>query len=413
MPRHFGIVCPPVPGHLHPLGALGRELVERGHRVTVFHMADLGERVRREQLEFVALGDASHPPGTLPEFHRQITQLSGWSAMRFTIDAVVRSTKMFLEQLPEAVERVSVDALLVDQMEPAGACVAHLKKLPFVTVCNALALNREPGVPPPFTPWSYSNGWLAKLRNRLGYRINDFVLRRVMLPVAEFRKGAGLPALHAPEDFWSPMLQICQMPPAFDFPRLAVPNTFRYTGPLRRPLPVEGFPWHRLNAEKKLVYASLGTLQNGKEDVFAKFAEACEPLNVQLLVTHGGALGRDAAFVGDTVVVPYAPQLDVLARAAATLTHAGLNTALDSLSCGVPLVAVPITYEQPAIASRIQYCGAGLVTSLKELSAAGLHKQLKQVLTDLSFVRNARRVQESVRQAGGVRAAADLTLEAV
>ena len=36
-----------------------------------------------------------------------------------------------------------VDALLVDQMEPAGASVADYLQLPYVTVCNALALNRE------------------------------------------------------------------------------------------------------------------------------------------------------------------------------------------------------------------------------------------------------------------------------
>jgi zeaxanthin glucosyltransferase len=30
--KHFGIICPPVPGHLNPFLALARELQRRGHR---------------------------------------------------------------------------------------------------------------------------------------------------------------------------------------------------------------------------------------------------------------------------------------------------------------------------------------------------------------------------------------------
>jgi len=46
---------------------------------------------------------------------------------------------------------------------------------------------------------------------------------------------------------------------------------------------------------------------------------------------------------GSPLVVEYAPQLELLAKARLTITHAGLNTVLDSLSNGVPLVAIPIT----------------------------------------------------------------------
>jgi UDP:flavonoid glycosyltransferase YjiC (YdhE family) len=37
---HFGILSFPGTGHLHPLAALGRELVRRGHIVTIFQVAD-------------------------------------------------------------------------------------------------------------------------------------------------------------------------------------------------------------------------------------------------------------------------------------------------------------------------------------------------------------------------------------
>ena len=63
---HFGIVSPPVPGHLHPMGALGRELISRGHRVTLIHMEDVRQPAFKEGLEFAAVGASDHPAGSLP-----------------------------------------------------------------------------------------------------------------------------------------------------------------------------------------------------------------------------------------------------------------------------------------------------------------------------------------------------------
>jgi zeaxanthin glucosyltransferase len=50
----------------------------------------------------------------------------------------------------------------------------------------------------------------------------------------------------------------------------------------------------------------------------------------------------------DTVVVQRVPQLELLKRAALCVTHAGMNTTLEALAQGVPLVAIPITSGQPA-----------------------------------------------------------------
>jgi zeaxanthin glucosyltransferase len=62
---HFGIFCPPIAGHINPLAALGRALTARGHRVTIFQVADLESKVRSERLEFAPLGNDVFPPGTL------------------------------------------------------------------------------------------------------------------------------------------------------------------------------------------------------------------------------------------------------------------------------------------------------------------------------------------------------------
>jgi hypothetical protein len=67
--------------------------------------------------------------------------------------------------------------------------------------------------------------------------------------------------------------------------------------------------------------------------------------------------------------VNQAPQLPLLGRASLTVTHAGLNTVLESLAQGVPQVAIPVSYDQPGVAARIAHHGTGLVGSLDGLAA--------------------------------------------
>ena len=407
---HFGIISPPVSGHIHPFGALGRELIERGHRVSFIHMADLAEKLRSEGLEFIQIGDADHPAGSLPKSLSTLASLQGFAALRFTIAAVRKTTEMFFRDAPEAIRKAGIDALLVDQTEPAGGTIAEHLGLPFVTVCCALALNREASVPPPFTAWSHSSRLWASVRNQVGYELSRLVMKPIADLVSYYRDHWNLPRHTTPEQSFSKLAQISQQPAAFDFPRHQLPPAFHYVGPLRKPHgPPIPFPWERLDG-RPLLYASLGTLQNRKEEVFRCFAQACTDLDVQLAITHGNGLGEHfiSTLPGDPIVVGYAPQLEVLSRAQLTLTHAGLNTVLDSLTFGVPLVAVPITYEQPAIASRIRWAGVGQVMTLSALNPHRLRTAISEVLGNRKYAEKAEVVRQSIAQAGGVRHAADI-----
>ena len=412
---HFGIVTPPVPGHLHPFAALGRELISRGHRVTCFQVADLEQKIGAEGLEYFRIGARDFPAGSLRASLDALGRLAGFAALRFTIRAVAETTAMECRELPDAVRAAGVEVLLVDQMEPAGGAVAERLGLPFATVCNALLINRDPIAPPPFTPWAYTNTGWARIRNRVGYAVSDWLTKPIADAVAGFRRDWNLPPLRTPDDSFSRLAQICQLPREFDFPRAELPNVFHYVGPLRgrAPRSVE-FPWDRLDG-RPLVYASLGTLQNSREPLFRTFAEACRGLDVQLVISHGGGLTADeaAGLPGDPLVVSYAPQVDLLARAALTITHAGLNTVLDSMANGVPVVAVPITYEQPAIARRVEWAGAGRTSALPRLTPARLREAATAVLEQGAYRAAARRMATAIATAGGTRRAADIVEEAV
>jgi MGT family glycosyltransferase len=411
---HYGIVTPPVPGHIYPFGALGRELIARGHRVTLLQMEDVRPRAVAEGLEFAALGESDHPAGSLEGSLAQLGTLSGLAALRFTIEAVRRTTEMICRDAPDVVKARGIDRLLVDQMEPAGGSVADRLGIPFFTICNALALNRESYMPPPFTGWKYRRSAWALGRNCIGYAIHDRLMAPVMHIVRTWRARWGLPPLRSADDSFSRLAQISQMTRGFDFPRKRLPPQFAYVGPLRRKTPSsQPFPREKLDG-RPLIYASLGTLQHAKRDLFATMAEACAPLDVQLVIAHNGGLDETsiAALAGFPLAVRFAPQRELLERAALTLTHAGLNTVLDSLAGGTPMIAIPITYEQPAIAARVEVAGAGLSISPARLSVARLREGIRRVLRDGSYRDRARWAAYEIREAGGVQKAAS-TIESI
>ncbi len=413
---HFGIITPPVSGHIHPFGALGRELIRRGHRVSLIHMPDLEERAQHEGLEFIPIGHQSHPRGSLAISLAELGKLQGTAALKFTIRAVAKTTAMMLDEGREAVRSAGISMLLVDQMEPAGGTIADSLGLPFVTICNALALNREPGIPPPFTPWKFRDSWYGRAGNRLGYLIGDRFTNPITRLVDRSRPGMGAGSLMPVPTTHSPTLaQISQQPRAFDYPRKQLPRQFHYAGPLRNspsaPIP---FPWGKLDG-RPLIYASLGTLQNGRLPLFRCFAEACRSLRVQLVMTHGGGLSAAdlASIPAGPLIVSYAPQLELIARASLALTHAGLNTVLDALSCGVPVVAIPITYEQPAIAERLRFVGAGERLDLKGLDSERLREMIERVMSTGSYARSAQTIAAAIREVRGVEKAADIILSQV
>jgi MGT family glycosyltransferase len=408
--KHFGIISPPVSGHVHPMGALGRELISRGHRVTYFQMLDLEDKIRSEGLDFEPIGESDHPRGSLPVALKQLGHLGGFAALRFTIGQVAKTSVMLCRDGPAAIRRAGVDVLLVDQMEPAGGAVAEHLDIPFVTICNALAINRDPAVPPPFTPWRYRDTAWARIRNSLGYAVSDWVMRPIMSIVADYRKSWRLRPLSGPDDSFSKIAQISQMPKEFDFPRSMLPEHFHYVGPLRRaPVKAIPFPWNRLDS-RPIVYASLGTLQNSRQPLFRCFAEACDGLGVQLVISHGGGLTAEMAarLPGSPLVVPYAPQREILGKASLTITHAGLNTVLDSLSFGVPVLAIPITYEQPAIARRLEWTCSGRWLALRSLRSDDLRREVLAGMGNQSVRDAARRLKVAFDRAGGVTSAAEL-----
>ncbi|NEP18907.1 MAG: glycosyltransferase [Leptolyngbya sp. SIO4C1] len=413
---HFGLLCPTASGHLNPMTTLGYELAQRGHRVTLIATLDAQPKAAAAGLDFRAIGAAEFPVGSAAAEINRIGELSGLAAFRSTIALFKKITETLLREAPAVLEAAGVEAVLVDQAAFGGSSVAEHLGLPYVSVCCALMFNREPGVPPLNTSWSYSPAWWARLRNRAGHALMVRLAQPIGDLVNEYRQQWGLPAYQSSSDAYSDLAQICQQPAEFEFPREQLPACFHFTGPYANPASREAtdFPFEQLS-DQPLIYASLGTVQNQLMDTFEIIAAACADLEAQLVIALGGGSKPEALpnLPGSPIVVAFAPQLALLQRAALTITHAGMNTTLESLSNGVPMVAIPIANDQPGVAARIAWTGTGEVVSLKQLSVPRLRQAIATVLTTDTYRDHARRLQAAIQNAGGVSRAADIVEQAI
>src|SRR6267378_3263876 len=208
----------------------------------------------------------------------------------------------------------------------------------------------------------------ALARNREGVAKRAKMLENANAGIRAYAKSAGLDVdWDNPSATISKLAWITQCPREFDFESSHWPPRFHHTGPFHDGagrIEVD-FPWERLTGEP-LIYASMGTLMNGLADVFRTItAGTAKPKGFQLVLSVGDQLDPEqiGSLPSNTILVKRAPQLELLKRASVCISHAGLNTALEALAQGVPLVAIPVTFEQPGIAARIAAKKTGVTMS--------------------------------------------------
>jgi zeaxanthin glucosyltransferase len=271
-------------------------------------------------------------------------------------------------------------------------------------------------VPPPYFPWQHASGEAAFDRNRRGNALIERLARPVLALVNLTRREWGMSSIEEINDLFSTRGIITQLPAMLELPRRKPPHLF-YTGQFRdeRADTRVGFAWDRLDG-RPLVYASMGTVRNAAPGMFKSIAAACAPLGVQLVISLGGGLLAPAALgpmPGNPIVVHYAPQRSLLKRATLTVNCGGLNTTLDSLREGVPIVAMPVAEDQPGVGARIARAGVGIVEPAGTITVDRLRDAIEAVLTEPQYRAAARRVQHDLQHINGVEQAVALIEELV
>jgi len=399
-------------GHLNPTGVLGRALMRRKHRVVMISPLDAEERIRRGGLEYLPICEVEFPKLEWERRAELQGELTGFAASRFVGKWLADCARGFIRDLPRIIEREHFDGMVIDQICLGAEGVCEVMNMPMAVACNALALNPEWAVPPPTSHWLPGNSLFAKIRNALGYAFWNSTGLPVGLAVGKYRRQNKLGQMQPSHmnTMRPSLVQVAQQPAFFDFPRDYLPANFHFTGPWKEDAEStdDNFPWDKLDG-RPLIYASLGTLQNRLDSLFRIIAEACAGLDAQLVL----ALGRKGTaapegLAGNPIVVDYAPQMDLLKAATLLITHGGLNTTLEGMREGLPMVAIPITNDQPGVSSRVQHLGIGERILLKDLTPEKLRAAVQRVLTEPSYREKAAKVAAEMKKIDGPAMAAEL-----
>lgn len=377
-------------GHLNPMVGVAQWLMRNGHHVGWLTVPEPVPALARLGIEIVSLDQDEPPPPhvtggeQLARLVLDPNRLRGW----------IRS--LLLEAVPGQVEPVRhairafrPDVIALDGMLYQGAIAAHLEGVPYAGVSSALTL---------LAPQDMDIELLRTVRGLAAERAALFA-RHGLLP--DFRTCECL----------SPLLNVVFATEALVGADASIPPRTLLVGP-SRPVGPRGdeadFPWERID-ERPLVYASFGSQISWQPELLRAAALAAAWLGARLVANAGGLAetGFAAGLPGEPILVPYAPQLALLERAAAMVSHGGANSVMEAMDNGVPMLLIPICNDQPVQAYFLAKAGAGLSLERERVTADSARSALAQLLDPgLPYRANAERVRDAYRSRDGAREAA-------
>jgi zeaxanthin glucosyltransferase len=379
-------------GHLHPMLGVAQWLRREGHEVAWLCLPEPSPVLAAAGIPCVPLIGAPPPPplithgAALAALVRDPVRLRAW-IQTLLLDAVPDQ----IEPIRAALRAFAPDVVATDPMLYQTVLAAHLEELPWVGLSSSL----NPAIPDP-PPADLA----CALTETIASLASD---RRALFA----RYGLELPFRVC--DAISPHGTAVFATPAFAG-ELPLPAGARFVGPS---LPPDGRdpapPLPPLTG--RVIYASFGSQISWQPLLFAKIAEAAAPLDVTLVLS-AGALADDAAFRGSLPgrvhVARFVPQLELLGRADAFVTHGGANSVMESLWAGVPLLVSPVCNDQPMQAAMVARRHAGIRLDLATARVPEIRQALAALLGDPSYRAALAPITASYRAADGARQAAGM-----
>ncbi|HWD56349.1 MAG TPA: glycosyltransferase [Acidimicrobiales bacterium] len=389
------ITVPPLTGHVNPTVSLGAELSARGHAVAWAGLPGVVDELLPAGSVFLpVVGDLDQ--SAFDDMQRRGAGLRGARALKFLWeDFLIPYARTSVGALSTIVDAFRPDVLVVDQQDVAGAVVARLAGLPWVTSATTSAELADP---------------LAALP-----RVDQWV--REQLSALQLEHGLDRSVAARGDLRFSESLIIAFTTRAlvgtFSGRAAAAGPAIRFVGPSmigrvdRTP-----FPWEWLDGPGPAVLVSLGTVNASiGSRFFATVVAALRGSPIRAVVVAPPELVPSAGATDNVLVRPRVPQLDVLDHMDAVVSHGGHNTVCESLARGLPLVLAPIRDDQPIVTEQVVRAGAGLRVKFGRVIADEMADALHRVLTEPSFRDAAQSIRASFVQAGGAGAAADAVEE--
>jgi zeaxanthin glucosyltransferase len=423
-------------GHVLPFLYIGRALREQGHHVIFGCGHDLEDVIRQEGFEFEPLFVQSFPKGFRQETRARLSQLRGVARLRYVLEQSLRWDGAYEFLLEGGFER------LVDRLRPdLGLCDVTLSELalslygkgvPVLQINTSFPVEPRMDSPPPMSHLLGGGGlrWRARVAKEWGAFLCQLEVSRLLQLVGlearalhcrySLAKRYGYPLkdldtagrLVATER--SPILVLCPREFA-EFPGVERSSAYEFAGPcvdFTRQEPT--FDWRRLREDAPLIVCSLGTMPYAGEVEERFFRAVLEVARQrprwQFVLATGQRARPDVRerAPGNVLVETYVPQLQLLGKAAVMVTHSGLNSVKECICLGVPVVAVPMDFDQPGVAARVVSHGIGVRASPMSISGESLVNQLDELLDDPSYKHRVARMGAAFRGAQDARVLAGL-----
>jgi MGT family glycosyltransferase len=359
-------------GNTPPSIGIAQELKQRGHEVVFAGYETQRKRFEARGFPLVALRRS----GSFDFYGTHHI------AERIPFIAHVWACPEHLDDVPDAVEETSADALVVDFMMQGALTATRRLSIPVAVLAHSSITGL---VPPPDSPMGAAR---LAATNRL-------------------REQAGLSALTRLNDGWAGQPTLVTTIPELDPAAADADTLVRYVGPIFERLPDKSWdsPW-KDGDDRPLVLVSFTTtgLWDQRERIRNTLdALSDEPVRVLVTAADPGDIG---AIPTNAAIRQFVPHAAVLPSAAVTVTHAGHGTVSASLAHGVPIVALPnSSADQPFLAARLQELGAGLALD-GESGPDAIRSAVQTVMTQPSYATAAKTLADAIHATPGVNGAA-------
>ncbi|MGH3858541.1 macrolide family glycosyltransferase [Actinokineospora sp.] len=378
---HVAFMAVPAHGHVNPNLALVAELVGRGHRVTFAINDEFAAQVRAAGAEVVPYESTFST--AVEKLANEPDDLA--SAQRMFHDEMVAVTP----QVEAAYTGDRPDVIVYD----IGAWHAPI----LAAKWNVPAIQLSP------TFVAYDG-----MAEDFGIDLDAEPTPAMAALIAEFDEFAAAQGVDLTRDevIYLPKRCVVTIPRTWLLKGEMVADHYTFVGPS---VDTRVGEWTAPD-DRPVLLVSLGSAYNDRLDFYRECVRAFTGLDWHVLLSVGKSI--DPAELGEVPanfeVVQWVPQVSVLAKASAFVTHAGMGSTMEGLYFGVPMVAVPQAVDQFMNGARLAELGLGAHVPMEEATADTLRAAVLRVTSDPDITARVKSVRDEVRAAGGAAKAADV-----
>lgn len=391
----------PQSGNVNPTLAIAQGLVQRGNQV-IYYLTD----EYRDLLECTGATFRSYNSVLKNSFGKSQTDTKSDRVLQVSAPWInsnlVRECEIVVSNVLRDLDTESKpDAIIYGQMALWGRMLAQIVQVPAVLIRPTYASNEHFNLLQVLYNTFY-NAEQKQERDKTFSKANE-----EMRDLCERYAIEPFPVTDA-MDYGEPLTLVTQ-PRSFQYEGTTFDKRFHFVGPCILPRPdFSHFPFEQIEL-KPTLYISLGTAFNDKSEFYNMCFSAFADTEWQVVQSIGNRTKIEQLdpVPNNFILAPHVPQLDVLKRSDIFVTHGGMNSVMEGLSIGVPLVVVPQSGEQMLSAQRVEQLGMGLALHPRDVTISSLRKAVDQISSQASYRERAHSLQEDIQRAGGYQAAVD------